>query len=123
YQYAAQFMKCFKYCNFVSKLCKIAGTGKSGRAGTDHCNFVSVGLLGFLRFDIMLQSIVSNKSFQLTDRYRFSLDTADTFAFALGFLGTYTSADGRKCRGFTDHMISAFDITILDLCDKSGNID
>ena len=28
-QYSAKLVKCFKYCHFISKLCKIAGTCKS----------------------------------------------------------------------------------------------
>ena len=35
----------------------------------------------------MLQSVISNESFQFTDRNRFSFDTTDTFSFALAFLG------------------------------------
>ena len=90
-------MEGFKNGYFIAKLCQVAGTGKSGRSGTDNGYLVAIGLFCLLRFDIMLQRIICNESFQLTDRYRFSLDPADTFTFALGFLRTYTSADSRKC--------------------------
>ena len=92
-------MKSFKYSYIITSFCKITCTGKSGRTGTDHCNFMSVLNFCSNRFDIMFQSIVSNKSLQLTDRNSFTFDSADTFTLTLGFLRTYTSTDSRKCGG------------------------
>ena len=94
---STKFMKSFKYGYIISGLCKITCAGKSGRTRTDNSNFMSV--LNFCSdwFNIMFQSIVSNESFQFTDRNSFTLLTTDTLSFTLRLLRTYTSADSRKC--------------------------
>ena len=93
----AKLMKSLEYSYIVSCLCKITCTGKSGRTGTDDCNFMSVLNLCACRFDIMLQSIVRNESLQFTDGNSLAFFTADTLSLTLGFLWADTATDSRKC--------------------------
>ena len=107
-QNATELMKCFKYSYIVTRFCKITCTGKSGRTGTNNCNFVSVLHFCASRFDVMLQSVISNKSFQFTDGNSFALLTTDTLSFTLGLLRTYTTTDSRKCGRKSDYFVSFF---------------
>ena len=116
-------MKCFEYSYIVTRFCKITCTGKSGRTGTDNCNFVSVLHFCASRFDVMLQSVISNKSFQFTDGNSFTLLTTDTLSFTLGFLRTYTTTDSRKCRRKSDYFVSFFHVAFFDMFDESRDID
>ena len=116
-------MKCLKYSYIVTKFCKVSCTCKSGRARTDHSNFVSVLCLGTFWFDVILKSVICNESLQFSDRNCLAFDSADTFSFTLGFLWAYTSTDSRKCTGFTDYFISFFDISFFYFLDKCRDID
>ena len=116
-------MKRFKYCHFITKLCKISGASQSRRTGTDHCNFMPVGLLCADRFDIMFQRIICNETLQLTDGDRLALDSADALPLTLGFLRAYTSANSRKRACLSDHFVGFLDISIFYFFDKSRNID
>jgi len=49
------------------------------------------------RFDIMLQSIVSNKSLKLADGNSLAFFATDTLSLTLGFLWADTTTDSRKC--------------------------
>ena len=71
----------------------------------------------------MLKRIVRNEPLQLSDGNRVALDAADTFALALGFLRTDTSADRRQRGRLADHLVSLLDISFLHLGDKSRNVD
>ena len=93
---AAELMKSLEYSYIITCFCKISCTGKSGRTGTDNCNFVSILNFCSSWFDVMLQSVVSNESLQFTDGNSLALLTADTLSLTLGFLWTYTTADSRK---------------------------
>ncbi len=90
-------MKSLEYSYIVSCLCKVTCTGKSGRTGTDDCNFMSVLTLCSCRFDVMLQSIVSNESLQFTDGNSLTFFTTDTLSLSLGFLWADTATDSWKC--------------------------
>ena len=116
-------MKCFKYSYIIAKLCKVACTGKSRRTRTDNGNFVSVLHFCASRFDVMLQSVISNKSFQFTDGNSFTLLTTDTLSFTLGLLRTYTTTDSRKCGRKSDYFVSFFHVAFFDMFDESRDID
>ena len=116
-------MQCFKDSYIVTKFCQISCTGKSGRTGTDDCNFMTILCLCTLRLNIMLQSVIRNKSLKLSDRNCFTFNTTDTFSLTLGLLWADTSTDSRKGTGLTDHLISLFDISCFYLLNKCRDID
>ena len=123
YKNAACFVKCLKNCHIISHFCKVARTGKTSRTGTDDCDFMTIFLFCRSWFDSVLFCPVCNKTLQLTDRNRLTLDAADTFSLALTFLRTYTSTYCRKCAGFADHLISCFHISFFYFMDKCRNIN
>ena len=116
-------MKSLKYRYIISHLGKISRAGQTGRTGTDHCYFVTVLLFGSFRFDIMLQSIVCDKTLQFSDGYRISFDAADTLSFALRLLRADTSADCRQCGRLTDDLIGFLDIAFFYFLNECRNID
>ena len=122
-QYAAQFMKSLKNRHLIAKLRQVSGAGKTGRAGTDDSHLVAIALFSLLRFDIVLQGVIRNKTLQFSDGNRLAFDPADTFALALGFLGADTSADRRQGGGLSDHLVGALDIAVFHLGDKARDID
>ena len=65
--------------------------------------------------------VVSNKTLERADAYRFTLDAANAFAFTLLFLRAYTSANGREevCGG--DDLICFFKFACGNLGNKFGN--
>ena len=116
-------MKCFKYCHIIAQLCKISCACKSGWTRTDYSDLMPVLLFCSFRFNIMLQCIICNKTLQLSDRYRISLDSTDTLSFTLRFLWADTSTNCRKCGRLTDDLISLFDISFLYFLNKCRNIN
>ena len=95
YQYTACLVQCFEDGHIITHFCQIAGAGQSCRAGSDHGYLFTVLFLGRFGLDAVLSCPVRYETFQLTDRYGFALDTADTLAFALALLRTNTAADCR----------------------------
>ena len=77
----------------VAALGKISCTGKSGRAGADNCNSVSVafGFYGFFGAEGIVP--IGNETLKATDSNGLSLDTSDTLGFTLRFLRTNSAAD------------------------------
>ena len=63
----------------------------------------------------MLHGPVGHKAFQPADAHRFALDTADTFALALGLLGADASADCGQAILGTDGSIGTGVISLTDL--------
>ncbi len=89
-------MKCFKDRNFITKLGKISGTGKTGRSRTYNRHLFTVLLSRYRGLDSVFAGIIGNKSFKFTDGNGFTLNASDTFAFTLTFLRAYSSANGGK---------------------------
>ena len=122
-KYAAGLMKGFKNSNLIAKLCQIAGTGKTCRAGTDHRHLFAVLLLCSPGLYPVFTCPIRHKTFQLTDGNRFSLNPSDTFSLALALLGAYTPADCRQGGSFADHLIGRLHIPVFYLLYKAGNIN
>ena len=78
-EHAACLMERLKNCHLISETGKIAGAGKAGRTGTDHCNLMAVLLCRSGGLYIVLLRPVSDKTLQFSDGYRIALDSADTF--------------------------------------------
>ena len=116
-------MKCLKYRHIISHLGKVSCTGQTGWTGTDYCDLMPVLLFCSFRFNIMLQCIICNKTLQLSDRYRISLDSADTLSFTLRLLRADTSADCRQCGRLTDDLIGFLNISFFYFLNKCRNID
>ena len=120
---STSFVKCLEDCYIVTHLCKISGAGKSGRTGTDHCNFMSVLLCSRNWFDTILLRPVSNETLQFTNGNSFPFQTADTFTLALCLLRTYTSANSRKSTGLTDDLVSFFKVSFFYFMNEAWDID
>ena len=88
-------MESFKNRYIITKFSKVSRTGKPGRACTDYGYLLSVRLSCLSRLEAMFSCPVRYKTLQLSDGNRLSLDTADTNAFTLCLLRTYSSANSR----------------------------
>jgi len=122
-KYTAKFMERFEYCHVIPHLCKITCTGQTRRTRADDSNLVPILLFCSYRLNIMLQSVIRNKSLQFTNRNRLSFDTTDTFSLTLCLLRTDTSTDCRKRGRQTDGLICALEISFFYLFDECRNID
>ena len=116
-------MQGFEYRYIIAHLRQIAGACKTGRAGTDHGNLVSVLRLCTHRFDIVLKCVIRHEPLQFSDGDRLALDAPDAFALALGLLRTDTAADRRKGAGLSDHLIGLFDVSFFYFMDKCRDVD
>ena len=123
YQHTARLMERLKNGHIIAHLCQIAGTGKTCRTGADYSYLLSLFLSRTLRLNAVFSCPVGYETLQLTDRYRVTLDSANTFSLTLCFLRTHTSTDSRQRTGFADNLISSLNIALLYLLHKSGNID
>ena len=120
---AARLMECLKDRHVIPLLCQVAGTGKAGRAGTDDCNFLSVGR-SLCRLNTAVCAVgIRNETLQLSDGNSLALDSADADALTLSLLRTYTAAYCRKTGGLCDDAAGCRNIAVLDLTDKSRNVD
>lgn len=68
--------RAFKYGNFIAHAGQIAGCGKSGWTGTDHCNFMTVWLRFFRLAFAFFAHIVGNKALEAADGHRFAFNAA-----------------------------------------------
>ena len=84
---------------------------------------MAVHSLSTFWFDIVLKCIISNETLQFSDRNRLTFDSTDTFSLTLGFLRANTSTDSRKCTGFTNDLVSFFNVSFFYLMDKCRNVD
>ena len=120
---AACLVKGLENLYFISKLGQIACTGKSCRAGTNDSDSLAVLLLSCLRNKAVLSCPVSNKTLQLSDGNRLSLDSSDTFSLTLALLRTNAAADSRKCGRLGDNLCRLLNISFFYLLNKGRNID
>ena len=95
-------MKSLEDGYIITQFCQIAGTGQSGRTGTDDSYLLAVFLCRSSRFDAVLSGPVSYETLQFTDGNSFALDAADTFTLTLALLRADTAADSGKCAGLGD---------------------
>ena len=116
-------MKSFKNRHIIAKLCQVACTGKTCRAGTDNGNLLALLLSRCFRYESMLSGPVSNETLQLSDGNCLSLDAADTLSFTLTLLRADTAADCRKSRGLRNRVGCANVIFLFYLADKCRNIN
>ena len=82
---AAGYVKGFKNSYLISKLCKVAGTGKTGRAGADYGNFNSVTFGLFKLIVNMSHVVVRRKTLKTSDTYAFRLLFRVRTCFRTGF--------------------------------------
>ena len=122
-QNAACLVEGFEDLDIIAHLGQIACAGQTGRTGTDYGDLFALLFCSALGLNAHLAGCISHITLQLAYGNRFALDAADALAFALGFLGTYTSADGRQSGGFADDRIGACHIAFLDFVNKAGNVD
>ena len=120
---AACFVKSLEDSYIIAHLCKVSGTGKSGRTGTDYSYLVSVLLCCRNWLDAVLFRPVSNETLQLTDGNSFALHTADTSSLTLCLLRTYTSADSRKSTGLTDDLVCFLEVSFFYFMNEARDID
>ena len=122
-EYAACLMQCFKNCDIVSHLCKIACAGKTGRTRADNCNFLAILFCRSSWFDAVLSCPVSNETLQLSDGNGFALDATDTFTLALALLWADTAADCRKCTGHGNYFICFLKVAFFYFFNEIRDID
>ena len=116
-------MKCFKYSNFITHLCKVTCTCKSWRTWTYNSYLLALLFCWHLWCYIVLSCPVSYKSFKLTDRYGFALNTSYTLTLALCFLWTYTATYCWKCWRLSNNLICFFKIAFFYIVNEFRNID
>ena len=116
-------MKRLKDSDLITLLGKVARAGKTRGAGADHSNLMTVAfrLYGCLCGIGIVP--VGDKTLKATDRHGLTLNTSHAVLFALGLLGTYTTAHRRKRAGLRNDLIRALKIALGDLGDKIGNAD
>ena len=66
---------------------------------------------------------VCYETFQTADTDCFTLNGMNALALALVFLRADTTADGRQGTGFTDNLISRFEVSFCNFRDKIRNLD
>ena len=116
-------MKSFKNRYVIAQLCKISRTSQTGRTCTDDSHFLSVRLTCLRCLITVLSCPVCNKTLQLTDSNRLSLDTADTNALTLCLLRAHSSANSRKRGGTGDDLSRFLDISFFYLMNEFINLN
>ena len=116
-------MKGFENGNIIAEFSQIAGAGNARRAGADNSDFFAIQFFGAFGSNAVFHSPVGHKAFKLADGHRFTFDTKDADAFALGFLGAHTAANRGKRGRFGNGLVSFFKFTFSDMADKFGDID
>ena len=123
YQNAACFMQRLKNSYVITQLCQVASAGQTCRTGTDDRNLLAILLCGSCRLDALLSRPVGYKTLQLTDGNCLALDTADAASLTLALLGTYTSADSRKCGRLADYAVCFCKVAFLYCADEIRNMN
>ena len=97
-QDSARLVQCFEDRDVITFAGEISRAGKAGGAGTNNCDFLSLGGCVRGRLDAHRSGRIRDVALQFADGDRFSLDPAHADAFALRLLRADASADSGKRR-------------------------
>ena len=94
YEDAARKVKGFKYSHLIALFGEVASARETRRPRADDGDFMTVRC-GDLQFPRKISIVViGDKAFKPADADGLEFYAESAFAFALGFLGAYPSADG-----------------------------
>ena len=122
-QHSSCRMQCLEHSNFMSCLCKIRCSRKSGRSRPYNSDTLTCGCCTLWCLDTFFELIVGTESLKSPDRNRLFLFAEYTIHFALRLLWTNTSTNSRQTVRFLDLVNGTIKIRCFHTFDKCRNID